>query len=78
MVDRFGEKLRALRMHKRLTLREMGRRLGYRSHSYLSELESGKKIPTVQFVLKVARLFDVTTDELIKDELEVSSLDPDV
>jgi transcriptional regulator with XRE-family HTH domain len=55
-----------------MTLRRLTEELGLISHGYLSELESGKKIPTAPFVLSVARLFDVTTDELMKDELELS------
>ncbi len=70
-MDRFCEKLRALRTSRRLTLADLAARLGYRTHSYLSEVESGKKAPTVELVLKAAREFGVTTDELLKDELEL-------
>ncbi len=73
-MDRFGEKLRALRSHRGLTLRDLANKLGYQTHSYLSEVESGKKIPTAELVLKVARAFDVTTDELLKDELDLHIL----
>lgn len=70
-IQRFGEKLRALRTHRNLTLKELATALGYKGHGYLSELEAGKKMPTAEFVLSVARLFHVTTDELLKDELEL-------
>jgi transcriptional regulator with XRE-family HTH domain len=66
---RFGEKLRALRLSRGLTLSELATELGHRTHSYLSELEAGKKIPTVEFVLNVAHLFKVSTDELLRDDL---------
>ena len=52
-----------------MTLKEMAEALGYRTHAYISELESGRKLPTAVLVLKVARFFNVTTDELLKDEL---------
>lgn len=71
-MERFGEKLHTLRTHHKLTLKWLASHLGYTSHSYISEIEAGRKIPTVVFVLKTARLFDVTTDELIKDELELN------
>jgi transcriptional regulator with XRE-family HTH domain len=71
-IERFGEKLRALRVQHDMTLQELANELGLASHSYISELEAGKKIPTAEFVLNVARLFDVTTDELLKDELELT------
>jgi transcriptional regulator with XRE-family HTH domain len=54
-----------------MTLNELSASLGYRTHSYLSEIESGVKIPSAGLVLKIADLFDVTTDQLMRDELEV-------
>jgi len=70
-MQRFGEKLRALRTGKQMTLKELASALGLTAHGYISEMESGKKKPTADFVLKVARYFKVTTDQLLKDELDV-------
>jgi transcriptional regulator with XRE-family HTH domain len=72
LITRFGEKLHTLRTFHQMTLVELAERLGYSTHSYISEIESGQKTPTVTFVLKVARLFDVSTDQLLKDELELN------
>ncbi len=52
-------------------MQKLAHLMGLASHGYISELESGKKLPTVEFVLRLARLFNVTTDELLKDELEL-------
>jgi transcriptional regulator with XRE-family HTH domain len=71
-MRRFGEKVRSLRSYHNTTLQWLANQLGYATHSYISEIESGQKAPTVQFVLKVSRLFDVSTDELLKDELELN------
>lgn len=54
-----------------MTLKELAFALGLTAHGYISEMESGKKKPTTDFVLKVARYFDVSTDSLLKDELEI-------
>jgi len=70
-VQRFGEKLRILRKRRGLTLQEMARELGITSHSYISAIEFGKKQPSVALVIKVAEMFDVSTDQLLKDYLEV-------
>jgi transcriptional regulator with XRE-family HTH domain len=70
-MQRFGEKLRTLRIHRRMTLKELALALGHTAHGYISEIESGRKKPTAEFVLNVARLFNVTTDQLLKDELEL-------
>jgi transcriptional regulator with XRE-family HTH domain len=69
---RFGEKLRILRNRRGFTLAQLAERLGYKAHGHLSEIESGKKIPTIGLALKVARLFDISTDVLLKDEFEIS------
>lgn len=69
---KFGEKLRTLRVQRQMTLKGLAQTLGMTSHSYISELESGKKKPTAEFVLGVSRLFNVTTDQLLKDELDLN------
>ncbi len=56
-----------------MTLSELATQLGHKTHSYLSELEAGKKIPTVEFVLNVEHLFGVSTDELLRDELKLNA-----
>lgn len=73
LARRFGIKLHALRTKHNMSLQTLASMLGYVSHGYISELEAGKKMPTVEFVLKVASLFDVTTDQLLKDELDIES-----
>ncbi len=70
-MENFGQKLKKLRLGKRLTLKELATQLGYDSHSYLSELESGRKSPSVEIVVALSRFFNVTTDQLLKDELLV-------
>lgn len=72
-MQRFGEKLHGLRVAHGLTLQQLAAELGYATHAYISELERGKKVPTAALVLKVARRFDVSTDVLMKDELELPS-----
>jgi len=57
-----------------MTLKELAVALGHAAHGYISELESGKKTPTVEFVLSVSQLFGVTTDELLRDDLELKML----
>ncbi len=73
-MKRFGEKLHFLRKKHHLTLQTLAVELGYAAHSHISQIESGKKQPTVDFVLKVGQRFNVSTDELLRDELDVSIL----
>ncbi len=71
-MKKFGEKLKALRTSRGMTMQQLASALGYAAHGYISEIESGKKQPTVEFVLAVAELFEITTDELVRDKLKVN------
>jgi transcriptional regulator with XRE-family HTH domain len=73
-IQKFGLKLRILRCQRHLTLKELATVLGYNSHGYISELEAGKKTPTVEFTVNVSRFFDVTTDQLLKDEMALPEI----
>lgn len=70
-MRRFGEKLRVLRKQRGMTIIDLTTALGYAANSYISELETGKKKPTTDLVFKVAKFFNVTTDQLLDDALEV-------
>lgn len=71
-MQRFGEKLRFLRNNRGMTLTVLAERLGYRTHGYISEIEGGKKAPSVAFLLAVAELFSVSVDDLVKDGIELN------
>ncbi len=71
-VDRFGEKLIRLRRSRGWSLSDLAGRLGYASRSYLSEVESGKKQPSLELVLGASRIFRVPTDTLLKDDIDLS------
>src|SRR5947207_13721555 len=70
-INRFGDKLHMLRIQRRMTLKELARALGHSAHGYVSELEANKKKPTIEYVLGISALFGVSTETLLKDELEI-------
>lgn len=72
-MQRFGEKLRTLRQRNGMTLTELAEALGYapQTTGYISNFETGKRKPTLELVIKVANFFQVTTDQLVRDDLEV-------
>lgn len=74
-VQRFGEKLGVLRKQHGLTIVELTKALGYSGYGYIHAIEKGKKKPTAELVLKVAQLFHVSTDQLLRDDLELSQED---
>lgn len=69
-MKRFGEKLRSLRQRQGLTLRQLGAQLEV-SNTFVLSLEQGKKTPNAATILKIADLFHVSLDQLMRDELEV-------
>lgn len=76
MMKRLGDKLRTLREQRGLTLRELAELLDVH-YTHLNKIELGLKRPSTDVVLKISYLFNVTTDELMKDELELDGGDFD-
>lgn len=69
----FGEKLRALREQNNLNQIELARQLSLARQGYVSNLETGRKSPSISLVVQIANLFSVTTDYLLLDEIPVAS-----
>ncbi len=70
-MERFGEKLRTLRKRNGLTLRQLAAMLGHSSHSYVTNLERNERKPSAEMAVKIADVFNVTTDQLLRDELKL-------
>lgn len=72
-MRRFPEKLRTLREQHHMTQRDLASELDLtQGHIYL--LESGRRKPSVDLVLKMAQLFRVTPDQLLLDDVELNPL----
>lgn len=59
-----GEKIRYLRLKNNLTSKELSKILNI-SESSMSLYESGKRKPSINFIIKAADYFKVTTDFLL-------------
>jgi len=70
-MQRFGEKLRTLRKQHGMTLQNLADELGFSSAGSVGDLESGRKKPSLEVVVKISRIFGVSVDELVKDELDL-------
>jgi transcriptional regulator with XRE-family HTH domain len=70
-MERFGEKIRALRQRDGISLRKLAAMLGHSSHSLVASLEKGEKKPSAELVVRIADIFNVTTDQLLRDDQEV-------
>lgn len=76
----FGSKLKALRYNQRLTQQQLAERVGV-AKSVVSYYESGDRFPSYDVLIKISRLFHVSTDYLLgverKRVLDVSDLTDD-
>ncbi len=64
---RLGEKLRRLRLRKKISLVDLGKHTGL-SPSMLSQLENGKLIPTLPTLTRIAMVFDVGLDFFFSEQ----------
>ena len=69
-MQRFGEKLRTLRQQRGLSYRQIATEFGVH-HSHIAGIEAGKHNPSAELVLKIAKFFGVSTDQLMDDDLEL-------
>ena len=70
-MQRFGEKLRALREQHGLSLRKFANELGYSTHTHIARIEWGQKYPPIPLIFRIADYFDVPIEQLMRDELEL-------
>ncbi|MEO0971033.1 MAG: helix-turn-helix transcriptional regulator [Cyanobacteria bacterium J06639_18] len=59
-----NEALRLMRVFHDLSQKELTKKLGI-SKSYLSEIESGKKTPTLELINRYADVFDVPASSIL-------------
>ncbi len=59
-----GDKLKALRIDKKMTQKQVADRIGL-AISAVSSYESGSRYPSYDVLLKLARIFHVSTDYLL-------------
>lgn len=64
VLDALGPRLRALRLHRQVTLAQLSDTTGI-SESTLSRLESGQRRPTLELLLLLAEAHQVPLDELV-------------
>lgn len=71
MISNLGRKVRLLRERAGMTQAELAQALGLSESSkgFISEIESGKKLPKAELVLRLAERFSVSTDYLLRDDL---------
>lgn len=67
--QQLAEKIRLLRQQRGMTQVELAHILGIKHQGYISNLEAGRKLPSLDLLVQIADLFGVTTDYLLRDSL---------
>lgn len=68
MANTLGQRIRELREAKDLSLREFGKKLGGRSAAFLSDIELGRRHPSDEVLVEMARVLGVSVEELRKHD----------
>lgn len=79
IIKEFGKRLKQVRQSLQMTQDEFGELLGY-SQKYISEIERGKKAPTLTGVAKICDKFNLSMDYLVRgkeDFLNISEVKED-
>lgn len=64
-AKKLGANMKRIRLEKQMTQGDICRKLGV-DRSYISNVESGNKNPTLSTITKLAKALGVTVDELLK------------
>ena len=64
----FGKKLKELRLEKNLSQRELGKVFNMCNQT-ISFWESGSREPDLDTLVKIARYFDVSLEELLEENI---------
>ena len=68
-----GKRIKQFRSKKRLTQEELAFQIGT-SAAYISNIESGKKKPSLQKLAQIAEVLDVTINDFIYPQNSLTSL----
>lgn len=66
-MNHLGERIKKLRLEKEMTQEELAVQLNV-TKATISLYENNKRIPTLEKILTIAEVFEVTVDDLVKEK----------
>lgn len=69
-MRRFPEKLGHLRDEYYMTQRDLAEKLGL-TQGFIHLMESGKRKPSLDVILRIAEIFHITPNDLLLDDVEL-------
>ncbi len=70
MMKSLGEKLRILRQRQGLSQAQLSNMLGV-NQTYIGKMERDEKTPNLAMLVKIADVFKICLDKLVRDELDL-------
>lgn len=67
-----GRQIQLLRIQHRLTQKELAEKINS-SQNYISDVETGKKQPSIDYYVAVANFFNVSLDYLFSDSIKMKN-----
>ena len=73
----YGERLRELRCEKGLTQKQLAEKLNI-SNNHLSSVENGREMPSLELLLNICELLNVTPDYLLLGNMHTNDISQDI
>ena len=74
-ILRLGEKIQQLRLKRGWSQFDLGKQLGLRGQGFVSAIEIGRKLPSIELLLRISNILEMTTEDLLLDWINVLYLD---
>jgi transcriptional regulator with XRE-family HTH domain len=71
----FGPQLSEVRLQRNITQWQLAQALQLESRAYVSDLERGQRLPSIELVIKIADFFQVTADSLLHIDQPIANTD---
>lgn len=69
-----GAKIKYLRKQRTMTQQHLAQQLGLRTQAHISHLEAQRHEPSLEVIVKLAHVFVVTTDYLLRDTIPMDAV----
>lgn len=68
-----GAKIKYLRKQSNMTQQHLAHQLGLRTQAHISHVEAQRHEPSLEVIVKLAHVFSVTTDYLLRDSIPLDA-----
>jgi transcriptional regulator with XRE-family HTH domain len=74
MPQLFGDKLRHVRRQQHMTQAAFAHQLSLAAYTHVAKLEGGQRVPSLDLVIRMAHLLNVSTDYFLRDTIPIEEI----